>query len=125
MTGQKEFQFDFQFVEPVETVMAAACKLVNSPDENRRSVAKAVLDVTAAGRTIKDALVENRDADLAPYFDFWFGDSITCAEKLLHSDDQDARLLAECLIAMEKATIQSKESFLAEMKRLGVRPSPQ
>jgi hypothetical protein len=123
MAGMQEFNFSFEFIEPEPYLLDAARKFADSPDENRRSVAKAVLDVTAAGRAIKDALLQNRDADLAPYFDFWFADSVVCAHKLLDSDDKDARHLAECLIALEKAAIISKESFLGEMKRLGVKPS--
>ncbi len=78
--------------------------------------------MTAAGRAIKNAPLENRDADLAPYFDFWFADSVACAQNLLNSDEKEARYLAECLIQLERAAIKSKESFLAEMKRLGIRP---
>jgi hypothetical protein len=122
MAEEKVFKFDFQFIEPSEAVMAAAQKFRDSPDEDRRCVAKALLDVTAAGRAIKDALIEDRDVDAAPYFDFWFADAISAAEKLLHSDDKEARYLAQCLIDSEKAIIKSKESFLAEVKRLGVKP---
>jgi hypothetical protein len=116
MANQQELKFSFHFIEPAENLLEAARKLVDSPDENRRSVAKAVVDVTATGRAIKDALLENRNADLAPYFDFWFADSINCAQKLLHSDDKESRYLAECLIKLEQAAIKSKESLLAEMK---------
>src|ERR1700730_2008793 len=116
MAGKKKFQFSFQFIEPAEPVMAAARKFVASPDENYRSVAKALLDVRDAGLAIKNAIVEDRDADLAPYFDFWFADAIGCANKLLQSDDDEARYIAQCLIDTEKAILKSKESFLAEMK---------
>jgi hypothetical protein len=122
MAELKEFQFTFQFIEPAEYLLEAARKFADSPDENRRAVAKAVLDVTAAGRKIKDALAANRHAELAPYFDFWFADSVACAKKLLNSEDKEARYLAECLIELDKATIKSKESFLAEVKRLGIKP---
>jgi hypothetical protein len=122
MAELKEFKFSFQFIEPAGHLLEAARKFADSPDENRRPVAKAVLDVTAAGRAIKNALMESRNADLAPYFDFWFADSITCAQKLLHSNDKEALCLAECLIKLDEATIKSKESFLAEMKRLRVKP---
>jgi hypothetical protein len=122
MAGAQAFNFSFTFIEPSPHVLEAARNLADSPDENRRAVAKAVLDVTAAGRAIMDALRENRNADLAPYFDFWFADSVACAQNLLTSEDKDARYLAECLIELEQATIKSKERFLAEMKRLGIKP---
>lgn len=122
MAEEKAFKFDFQFIEPSEAVMEAAQKLRESPDEDRRCTAKALLDVTAAGRAIKDAIIEDRDVDLAPYFDFWFADAVSAAEKLQHADDKDARHLAQCVLDSEKAIIKSKESFLAEMKRLGIKP---
>jgi hypothetical protein len=122
MAERKEFKFTFQFVEPVRHLLEAARKFVDSPDENRRAVAKAVLDVTAAGRNIMDAMLEHRGAYLAPYFDFWFADAVACAQKLLNSEDNEARYLAECLIKLEEAAIKSKEGFLAEMKRLGIKP---
>jgi hypothetical protein len=122
MSELKKFNFSFSFIEPAPNLLEAARKFAKSPDENRRAVAKAVLDVTAAGRAIKDALLQNSDADLAPYFDFWFADSIACAQKLLDSDDKEARYLAQCLIELEQAAIKSKESFLAETKRLGIKP---
>ena len=122
MAGMQNLKFSFQFIEPAPYLLEAARKLVDSPDENCRAVAKAVLDVTDAGRKIKDALLENRDADLAPYFDFWFADSIACAQKLLQSDDKEARYLSECLIKLEEAAIKSKEGLLAEFKRLGIKP---
>jgi hypothetical protein len=122
MAELQKFSFSFSFIEPAPKLLEAARKFADSPDENRRAVAKAVLDVTAAGRAIKDAIIENRDADLAPYFDFWFADSVACAQRLLDSADEEARYLAECLIRLEQAAIKSKESFLAEMKRLGIKP---
>jgi hypothetical protein len=118
----KRFQFSLQFIEPSETIMASARKLVASPDENRRSVAKALLDATAAGLAIKKAMEENRDADMAPYLDFWFADASSNAEQFLHCDDEEARDVAQCLIDVEKAAIKSKESVLAEIKRLGLKP---
>lgn len=122
MAGPRQFRFGFNFIEPGARLLEAARKFADSSDENRRAVAKAVLDVTAAGRAIKDAILEDRDADLAPYFDFWFADSIECAQNLLVSDEKDARQLAECLIQLEQALIKSKESFLAEQKRLEIKP---
>src|SRR5262249_42595452 len=112
----------FQFIEPSEQVLATARAFADSPDENRRSVAKALLDVTAAGRTIREAMQENRGADLAPYFDFWFADAVACAQRLLQEEEPESRHLAQCLIESEKAILQSKERFLAEVKRHGIRP---
>ena len=122
MPKKVPFNFSFEFIEPSEDVLEHARKLVDSPDENCRSVAKAVLDVVAAGRAIKDALRQKRSVNLDSYFDFWFADATTCAQRLRKSGDQVSRNLAECLIKLEEATIKSKESFLKEMKRLGVKP---
>lgn len=122
MAKPQKFNFSFSFIEPAPHLLQAARDSADSLDENRRAVAKAVLDVTAAGRAIKDAQLQDHSADLAPYFDFWFADSVECAHKLLASDDKEARYLAECLIQLEQAAIKSKESFLAEVKRLGIKP---
>ena len=119
----KQFQFSFEFITPAERVMAFARASIASHDENYRSVAKAVLDVTAEALSIQKAIAEDGRVDLAPYFDFWFGDAVGCANKLLQYDDKEARHLGQCLIDLEKASIKSKESFLAEMKRLGIQPS--
>lgn len=120
--NKKKFKLTFDFVMPADRVIRIALEHVDSPDENYRSVAKALLDVTAEAGKVKDALTEDRDVDLAPYLDFWFADAIECAKKLLRSDDPDAGDLARCLIDAEKAAIKSKECVLAEIKRLGLRP---
>ena len=57
---------------------------------------------------IKKAMEENRDADLAPYLDFWFADAIACAQKLLQYEDAESRNVARCLIDAEQAVIASK-----------------
>jgi hypothetical protein len=121
--AEQYFRFSWQYIEPGPRLLEAAQKLADSPDEDRRAVAKALLDVTAAGRKIQDAMGENRDVDLAPYFDFWFADAVSSAEKLLQADDQETRQLARCVIDAEKAIIKSKESFLVEQKRLGIKPN--
>ena len=104
---RKQFHLSFQFIEPVDRLMAVARTFAVSPDENRRTVAKALLDVTAAGLAIKKAIEENRNADLAPYLDFWFADAISSAQKLLQYEDIESRDLAQCLIDSEKAIIKS------------------
>jgi hypothetical protein len=118
----KRVELSLQFIEPAEHLTATARKFADSPDENRRSVAKALLDVTAAGLAIKKAMENNADADLAPYLDFWFVDSISCAQQLLKYDDAESRNLAQCLIDAEKAVIESKERVLSEIKRAGLKP---
>lgn len=122
MAKMEKVQFSFAFVEPSETVVAAAQRFLSSPDEKLRSVAKALLDVTAAGLPIKKGMMEDSDTKLDPYLDFWFGDAISCAERLLHSDNEEVRHIAQCLIDAEKAVIKSKESILSEMKRLKIKP---
>jgi hypothetical protein len=123
MANEKhKFRFKFEFIMPAERIMAVARNNLDSPDENLRSVAKAVLDVTAEASKIKSAMAEDKDADLGPYFDFWFADALNCANQLLDCEEPDARNLARCLIDIERATVKSKESFLVEMKRLGLRP---
>lgn len=119
---RKKFSFSLKFIEPVEHLMTTARAFATSPDENRRSVAKALLDVTALGMDLKNAIEENRDADMAPYLDFWFADSVACARKLRHYEDPESRDLAECLISAEQDVIASKESVLSEIKRLGLKP---
>jgi hypothetical protein len=107
----------------VPSLLEAARKFLDFPDESRRAVAKAVLDVTGAGRDIKAALLSrDRNVDLATYFDFWFGDSVACTQKLVDSGDIEARCLAECLIQMERQAIKARETFLTEMKRVGIKP---
>src|SRR5580698_8077764 len=106
---KKELNFNFEFITPAERIMSMARTLVSSPDEDCRAVAKAVLDVVAEATTIQKAMAEDRDVDIAPYFDFWFADAIECANVMLNGENQDARDLARCLIEMEKASIKSKE----------------
>jgi hypothetical protein len=118
----KVAQFSFRFVEPAEHLLATARAFAASPDENRRAVGKALLDVTAAGVAIKKAIEEKRNADLAPYLDFWFADAVACGQKLLLYEDSESRDLARCLIDAEQAVIASKESVLSEIKRLGLKP---
>jgi hypothetical protein len=118
---QLQCEFALEFIEPPPPVRVLARKLLDSPDDNCRSLAKAVLDVAKAGRKIKTSIAGDKEIDLAPYFDFWFGDALDTAQKLLHSDDKVIRQLAQCLIEMEKAVVESKENFLVEMKRLGFR----
>jgi hypothetical protein len=120
---RKQFQFSLNMIEPAEHLMAAARKLVDSPDENRRAVAKALLDVTSEGLALKKAMETNTNADMAPYLDFWFADAIACAKKLLQYEDAESRDLGECLIETEKAVMKSKQSVLGEIKRLGMKRS--
>ena len=74
--AQKKVNLSFQFIEPAEHVLETARSFLDSPMEDRRCVAKALLDVTTAGLAIKKAMEENRNAQLEPYLDFWFADAI-------------------------------------------------
>lgn len=103
--------------------MEAAKKLLDSNDENERAVAKAVIDVTAETIKVQQAVAAKGKVNLAPYFDFWFGDALASANALLKSTDENTHYLARCLIDQEKSINESKESFLLEMKRLGVKPN--
>jgi hypothetical protein len=128
-----QFQFSLEYIEPAEYMVSVARKFADSPDENRRAVAKALLDVSAAGLAVKkameprtdteSAMKANTNTDMAPYLDFWFADAISSAQKLLRYDDAESRDLAQCLIDAEKAVMKSKESVLAEIKRLGLKRS--
>jgi len=120
--GDKELQFRMNFILPEDRIMNIARQHLNSPDESCRAVAKALFDVTTEAKTVQEALQEDRSAKLDSYLDFWFADAIEHANKLLTSSDTDARVLALCLIDMEKSVISTKESLLAEMKRTGTRP---
>jgi hypothetical protein len=117
------FKFSLILIEPAERLMAIARKWRDSPDENRRCVTKALLDVTDLGRVIADNMMNDRNTDLAPYLDFWFADAVACAENLSKYEDAESRDLAQCLIDSEKSLIKSKERVLAEINRLGIRPS--
>ena len=104
--GKAQFQFSLEFIEPAERMVSVARKFAESPDENRRAVAKVLLDVSAAGLMVKKAMEPKPDAenaagantttDMAPYLDFWFADAIGCAQKLLQYDDAESRDLAQC-----------------------------
>ena len=117
------FQFSLSFIEPAEYLMGIMRKFADSPDENRRAVAKAMLDVSAAGAAVKEAMLKNAGCDMAPYLDFWFADALVCAQKLLQYDDAESRDMGQSLIDAEKSVIKSKESVLAEIKRLGLKRS--
>jgi len=118
----KEIQFSFDFVIPTEHVLAIARTWLTSEDERRRAVGKALIDVTKEARTVQQAMAANGHVELGPYFDFWMADAIAAANELLTSDDENDRALAQCLIDQEKAILESKAGFLAEMKRQGIQP---
>jgi|SRR5579885_1040174 len=122
MAEEKRFNLTFEFIDPPEHVLATARKFLDSPGEKCRAVAKALLDATAAGQAVRNALTHNQDADLAPYFDSWFADAVNAAQELQRSDDKETRNLADALIVLEQASIKSKENFLGETKRLGIKP---
>ena len=111
------FNFRLGFVVPADHILAVARDHVDSPDENWRAAAKALLDFTAIGAGIQEAISVGRNADLAPYFDFWTGDAIECATRMFEYPDLDAQNLAHCLIDLEKTAIESKVSFVEEAKR--------
>jgi hypothetical protein len=119
--AEKQMNLNFEFIKPTEKLMSLARGLVSSPSEDCRAVSKAVLDVTAEADKVRGKLARDENADLAPYFDFWFADAVECANRLIKDENDDVRYLATCLIEIEKAVIKSKESFLAEMKRVGVK----
>ena len=78
--------------------------------------------MTSEASKVQQTIAANGNVDFAPYFDFWFGDSIASASTLLDSNDDNVHNLAQCLIDHEKAILESKKGFLDEMKRLGVQP---
>lgn len=120
----KDFSFKLDFVIPADIVVCTANENLDSVDENTRAVSKAILDLTREATKVQAAVAEDGDVDLAPYFDFWFADSIAAANALVKCDDTTAavRDMAEMLIKQEEAVLKSKAAFLKEMKRLGVKP---
>ena len=42
--------------------------------------------------------------------------------RLLQAVDKEAEYLARCLIDSEKAILKSKQSFISEMQRAGIKP---
>jgi hypothetical protein len=118
----QEFRLDLKFNAPTGRMMAIAQAGLASPDESFRVVAKAIIDLTSAMRSLEKEMVADGDVNLDPYLDFCFGDALDHAHQLLKRDDDDARNLAQCLIDMEKAVVKSKENVIAEIKRLGIKP---
>lgn len=116
-TSPESFRFSFSFTKPVERIIQIAQRFLESPNEQRRAVAKAVLDITREGAAIFDGIQKPGTVDVAPYFDMWLGDAIDAANELLRSDDKDDRDLAKCLLDQERDIIKSKEIFLVELKR--------
>jgi hypothetical protein len=53
------FHFSLQIHEPAEYLILIMRKFADSPDENRRAVAKAMTDLSAIGVVLKDAMVAN------------------------------------------------------------------
>lgn len=102
--------------------------MLQSGIQDERDVAKALLDTTEVTiRTqneLRDSTTNNGSCDLAPYFDHWIGDAIDAAARILKSSvNDDIRNVAKCLIGQSKAISQSKESFLREIKRVGIPPA--
>ena len=121
MADKREVKPVFEFLVPEENVLSAARALLDSADQERRDVAKAMLDAAEVTIRTRAALSEGEKTegtfDLAPYFDHWIGDALDSAQRLVSSEDNSVRLVAECLIGQFKAMIQSKEAFLREAKR--------
>ena len=113
----EQFRFSFSFTKPVERITQIAQRFQESPNEQRRATAKAVLDVTREGLAVFVGIQKPGTVDVAPYFDMWLGDAIDAANELLLSDDKDDRDLAKCLLDQEQDIIKSKEIFLVELKR--------
>ena len=111
----------FDWVRPSNLIIAVACDGVDSTEADVRDVSKALLDLIAEAARIQMGILADGSVDLAPYFDFWFADSIVAANRLLSHDEETIRLLAECLICQEQSLIESKESFLKSMHRLGIK----
>ncbi len=118
-----KFKFSLDFVMPAEMLLNAAKKGKYSSNADIRTVSKALLDLTSEAKTIQREIKKDGNVDLGPFFDFWFVDAIECAERLKSHDDETIVALADCIIDAEQCIIKSKESFLLEMKRLGVKPN--
>jgi hypothetical protein len=119
---EKQAQFDFQFVIPTDDVLIQAQTLLQSDVQNHRDIAKVVTELTAIQKQIQDDISKDGTVDLAPWLDYWFGDTIETAQHLKQSDAIDVSRVAHILLDQEAAIIRSKESFLNEMKRLAVQP---
>ncbi len=115
-------QFDFQFIIPTDAVLASAKVLLISDIQQHRDIAKVVVELTDIQKAIQAEIMKDGTVDLAPWFDYWFGDTIETAQQLKNSASVDISHVAHVLIEQEAGIIHSKESFLKEMKRLGVRP---
>lgn len=107
---------------PAEHLMSFARESTEAQDADLRAVSKALIDVTNEADIVLKQFAADGNVDLAPFFDFWFVDSVDAAKRLLESPDDNIRHLAECLISQEQAIVESKEDFLTETKRLGVKP---
>ena len=118
----KKFKFNFNFIMPADHLMSLARESVESPNADLRTVANALIDVTNEADKIAQGFADDGNVDLAPFFDFWFVDAIDAAKRLRESPDDNLRHLAECLIQQEQSIIESKEDFLTETKRLGIKP---
>jgi hypothetical protein len=116
-------KLEFQFVIPLDSLLSTARDNLESEDQDIHAVSKAILDHTSESIKIRDAIIADEHVYLAPYVDFWFGDSISAANRLLNHQDESIRLLSKCLIDQEQAALLTKMSFLAEMNRLGAEPN--
>ena len=118
------FKFSLGFVMPEEFVLESARGGVESPDVDIQAVSKALLDLTTVAKKVQADILEDISVDLGPYFDFWFADSVAAASRLLNHEQEQVRYLAQCLIDQEKSVLQSREGFLLELKRLGIKQQP-
>ena len=110
------FASKLTFINPAENILAFANDSLSSPNEHLRSVAKAVIDITRESKTLQESIT-SPNPDIAPYIDFWFGDSLDFARTLLASPDRMSRNLAQCLIAHEESVVASRAAMLEEAKR--------
>lgn len=119
-------KMDFRFVIPTDVVLSNANDLLMSDNQDHRDIGKVVTDLTVIQKTIQESIqhemTNDGTVDLAPWFDYWFGDTIETAQRLKDSPQIPVSHVAHVLLDQESAIIHSKESFLKEMKRLDVRP---
>ncbi len=113
-----KIKYSLDFLIPVDWILDIARRSTDSSDERHRVLGKAILDFTKIAHLTKDNLIQDKDTDLAPYLDFWFGDAIDIAKASLKDGDSNLRTLAECVIDQEKSVVKSKEAFLREVKRV-------
>jgi hypothetical protein len=109
----------FQFIVPGDDLLDYARQVSATGTQEQKDVAAAVLRLNEIARDLIPRIQNQTGANLAPYFDFWFGDSVEAAQRLMASPSELDQRLGDVLLKQENVIAGSRHIYLSEAKRVG------